>query len=91
MSPETIYHPTQSLLAREVDDGVVLISPAEGEIKVLNPVGGLIWEMVTQKKSIAEIESNLSQQFQEISRDQIERDLRHFIAELLQRELIRPL
>lgn len=79
--------PAPELIWREVDDGVVVVSPKVGKVRVLNEVGTAIWQRLADGRTINEIESFLVEQY-EISRERAASDLRSFLSDLTERGLL---
>lgn len=75
------------LIWRCLDDNVVVVSPAKGEVRVLNGVGTAIWQLLVEEKSLAEIEVYLVAHYQ-VSQEQASRDLQDFLADLNRRGLL---
>lgn len=87
MHPEQIPESVPDVIWREVDDGTVLVSPETGDIRVLNEVGGTIWQLIDGENSVAEIEARLQEQF-DVPTTSLREDLYSFLTELSQRNLL---
>jgi pyrroloquinoline quinone biosynthesis protein D len=87
MNENRIPKPEQDVIWREVSDGVVLISPTEGQIRVLNEVGAQIWRLMDGKRDVAAIEADLLRRYN-TSPEQVRVDLQSFLAELTDRGLL---
>jgi len=79
LSPELIW--------RAMDDGLVIVSPEEGKVRVLNESGSLIWSLVDGNRSIGEIAVILSERF-EVTADQAHRDVNEFLRSMARKGLI---
>ena len=92
--PEMTFNPTQrfkqkpSLVWREVDDGVVIVSPAGGEVRALNALGSTVWTMLDGTKSAGQIITELKSSYPSISEQQLQADFMIFIESLLSRDLV---
>jgi hypothetical protein len=75
------------LIWRNLDDGVVLVTPKSGNVRVLNGVGGAIWQLINGRNTIADMHGYLAAQY-EVSSEQAANDVQHFLTELAQRHLI---
>jgi hypothetical protein len=75
------------LIWRALDDGTVIIDPDQGDMKVLNQVGGRAWELVDGTRSIHQIASLVSQDF-EVSAEKVLSDLTHYFDELNNKGLL---
>ena len=74
-------------LMRKTGDEVVLVLPGRGEIKVLNEVGGLIWDMLDGEQTIAAITRRIVDEYT-IDVAQAELDVINFVDDLLTRQLV---
>lgn len=93
MDPSSIYAPSEDLVAREIEGELVIVpitSEVGGEDDAffsLNEIGKEIWDRLDGKKSLKDIVSELSGEFQG-SIDEIESDVAGFISELLRRNML---
>lgn len=72
---------------RLLDDNAVVVSPREGEVRVLNQVGTAIWQLLVQEEEIPAIEQYLTVNF-EVTRQRAHDDLVMFIEELTERGIL---
>jgi hypothetical protein len=63
----------EGLLIQKVVDEVVLLEPESGDYYTLNEMGALMLELFQQGRSINEISSNISGQF-DVASNQVEED-----------------
>ena len=70
-----------------LDGDAVIVSPKTGKIRVLNPVGTFIWQMLVLDHNAAEIQDALVSNYA-ITPERAARDLQAFISDLSQRNLI---
>ncbi len=75
------------IIWRMLDDDAVLVSPRVGKVRVLNGVGTVVWQLLAENKSTAEIEAHLVENF-EVSLSQAREDLQAFLSDLEQRGLL---
>lgn len=75
------------ILVEKVDDGVVLINPSSGQIRVLNATGSLIWSLLTDDKSVVDIQKELINTYQ-LSEERSIADVETFISDLHSRGLL---
>ncbi|MDX1665490.1 MAG: PqqD family protein [Candidatus Promineifilaceae bacterium] len=87
MTGKSIPVAAEEIIWRVVDDGAVLISPEAGEVRVLNPVGTKIWQLVDGARSTKEIAAELVATY-DISSEQAASDVLHFLDQLAKRDLI---
>lgn len=88
MSPQMILKQSSNLVGRQVDDGLILVSPREGEVKVLNPIGAVIWHLIDGERSIESIEERLTTHFNAVPAEQIKIDLERFVTDLIAKEML---
>jgi hypothetical protein len=67
---------------------VVLVPSAETEAQVLNEVGGRVWALLDGRRDVASIVETVREEF-EVSEEVAASDVRAFLAELLDRDLVR--
>jgi hypothetical protein len=80
-----VIHP--ELIWRLLDGEIVIVSPATGEIRVLNQVGAAIWQQLVTGSRVEEITNTLAQQYA-LSPQKAEADVCTFLDELTNRGLI---
>jgi len=86
ISLECILSPNPGVVGRIVDGEAVLILPEQGKVKVLNQVGGRIWELVDGTRTVAEIAAIICQEF-EVEPVRAQADTLAFAAELLEKSI----
>jgi hypothetical protein len=79
------HHP--NIIWRVLDDGVVVVSPQQGQVRVLNPVGTAVWGLIDGRRTVADLAAALTEQY-DVSLEEAGRDLRAFLAELTERGLL---
>ena len=75
------------LVWRLLDDNAVVVSPRVGEVRVLNLVGTVIWQLLLEDKCPDEIEDYLVANFQ-VSHQQAKSDMQDFFDDLTERGII---
>jgi len=75
------------IIVEDVDDGLVLINPSTGKIRVLNTTGSFIWTSLADGKTPLQIQSHLIDSYQ-LSQEQAAADVESFILELHNRGLL---
>lgn len=78
----------ENLIWREVDDGLVIVSPTAGKVRVLNTVGKTIWELLDGEHSVEALQTALMAQFSDIPAEQIEKDVKIFLEDLTSKGLV---
>jgi hypothetical protein len=77
----------EGLIWRTLDDGVVIVQPESGQLRVLNSAGAFIWQLVDGQRTIRELQTLLAAEYQLVE-TQAQADLNHFLAELTERQLL---
>ena len=73
-SPEAAFRPMG-------EDGGIVVLPMQREVKVLNPVGILVFGLIDGSRSEAEIASIVAEEF-EVGIDEAAQDVSQFLDEL---------
>jgi hypothetical protein len=69
------------LVWRPVGDELVIVRPSDGQIRVLNGVGALIWRSMDGHRAISQIAGLVCDEY-EVSLEQAEDDIRLFLEPL---------
>ena len=90
---KSILSHSPSIVTRKTGDEYVLVPVTENiadmnSVFTLNETGAFIWEQIDGKKTVEEIISELSSEY-DIPEDQAERDVIEFIQNLLEYLIIR--
>jgi hypothetical protein len=78
---------TNGIIWRQLDNNAVIVSPQSGEVRVLNNVGTVIWQMLTEQYSVSDIVDHLANNYQ-VTPVQARQDVILFLQELNERGLI---
>jgi hypothetical protein len=71
---------------RVIDGEAVLVDPAIGKVRVLNELGGRIWELIDGQRTLAEIVALICQEY-DVPPDQVTSDVLAFLEELTRKGL----
>lgn len=71
------------IVFRQEQEGAFLFDPNTGELKCLNPIGGVIWTLCDGSRSMEQIKSTICREYPQIPHRTILEDLQTFIGELL--------
>lgn len=77
-----------NIVWRETTDGMVLVDPGRGRVRVLNPLGSDIWKQILEGFDTTTIHTNIVNKY-DVSAEKAAADLDLFLHELAKRELIR--
>lgn len=75
------------LIWRELNDEIVIVSPPIGEYCVLNGMGSVIWQLLTDEHEQQDIEVYLVTHF-DVTEEQARQDVDQFLADLHKRGMI---
>ncbi len=87
MNLQQIPNKSPELIWREMEDGTVIISPEGGQVRVLNEVGTLVWQLLDGQKTVVDISNHVAQEF-EISATDAASDVEKFLLELDERDIL---
>ena len=88
MNAQSRFTVSPQAVSRAVGDETVILDLASGVYFGLDLVGGRIWTLYDEGRSIGETCDVLLGEYQ-VERDQLEADLRELTEELIRRELIK--
>lgn len=75
------------LIWRTVNEDAVVVSPREGTVRVLNNIGRVIWQLLSEESDLSQIEAHLVDHY-DVSLDQARSDLHAFLKDLADHELL---
>ena len=91
VSLEKIYVPSEDIVAREIEGEIIIvplvagIGDTEDELYSLNETGQAIWKLLDGTKTLGEVASGLSEEFEV---EEIVQDLLGFVSELVMRRIL---
>jgi hypothetical protein len=80
--------PEQDVVGQVVDGEAVLVFPSKGKVKVLNEVGARIWALADGKRSIGDIATQITKEY-EVDISQAQQEALGFIQELVDKDVMR--
>jgi hypothetical protein len=90
----TIYEPSDDVVVREIEGELIIvplvsgIGDMEDDLFSLNETGRAIWDKLGGVKTVEDVITELTGEF-DASKDEIEKDVTGFLAELMRRKMIR--
>jgi hypothetical protein len=81
------FAPREGLVLEEIDDEVVILDLQNNVYFGLNEVGKLVWRGLEDDLSVGEVIDALLEEF-EVDRDVLAQDVRAFVADALDSELV---
>lgn len=79
----------EKLIWRETMDGIVIIDPSIGKVRVLNGIGSVIWKLIAEdQKRIDEIIDHIVTEY-EVDVAQASQDLHAFLEDLTSRHILK--
>lgn len=87
--PSNILQRNPALAWREIEEEIVIISPAENIMHELNDTGGFLWKRIDGKRSAAELAELLAETYDVAPATALE-DTGALLSELLSRKLLVP-
>jgi len=91
---EVVYAPSDAIVAREIEGEIVIVpltagvGDLEDELYSLNETGRDVWRLL-DGRTLDEVVEALTVDY-DASREEIDRDVRGLLEELLRRDIIRP-
>lgn len=82
------YEIPPSVIAKRLGEEMVIVDLGSGNYFSLNATGAMIWDALASHQTVDALAGSLAEQF-DAPREDIERDARELISELLQRGLLR--
>ncbi len=93
IAADAVYKPSDDVVAREIEGEIIIvplvagIGDMEDELFTLNDTGKAIWDKLDGQRSLADVVTELSPEF-EAEDGAIERDVLGLVAELVQRKML---
>ena len=78
---------TLGVVSRMVDGEAVLVDPKKGIVRVLNPAGACIWEMIDGRRTVAELAADIAAEYG-IEASRAEADTISFCEDLVRRGVL---
>ena len=91
---DVVYTPSDAVVAREIEGEIVIVpltagvGDLEDELYSLNETGRDVWRLL-DGRTVDEVVEALTADY-DASREEIDRDVRGLLEELLRRDIIRP-
>jgi hypothetical protein len=78
---------TPGVVSRMVDGEAVLVDPKKGMVRVLNPTGARIWEMIDGRRTVAELAAGIAAEYS-IEASRAQADTITFCEDLVRRGVL---
>ena len=88
MKLDTLLERNPDLMAADMDGEMVMMSVSQGSYFAINEVGALIWSTLETPKTVSEITDAVKAAFDNQDAGQIQKDVTHFLADLVENKLI---
>jgi hypothetical protein len=75
------------IVSRMVDGEAVLVDPKQGMVRVLNPAGARIWEMIDGRRTVAELAAGITAEY-DIEASRAQADTVAFCEDLNRRGIL---
>ena len=81
MTMDSSFDIPSHAVARRVGDDTVILDLAGGQYLTLDPVGGRIWELLSEGRTLGELCSRMLDEY-DVTREQLEADIVRLVGEL---------
>jgi hypothetical protein len=89
LSPATVLVAARDQVSTELEGEAVILGLADGVYYGLDGVGALVWELLREPRSVAELRDAVTAEFA-VDAETAERDLLALLRELAGRRLVEP-
>lgn len=79
---------SSEVLCENIDDELVILNIKDGYYYGLNLVGAILWEALAQPRTIKDLYALVNQEFTELSAEEVQRDVDHFLNAMLEPALV---
>lgn len=79
---ETVIKRAGNAISREINGEVVLLTPEDSTVHVLDEVGSRIWELCSDNVSIGAIADEIASEY-DVTRETAQQDIIEFVGKLL--------
>lgn len=86
---DSVLAPNEHCPVREVGTGLVLMAPEGTATHSLDEIGAFIWRQIDGRRSLADVIDALIAEY-EVDSAQATDDVRSFVSQLLEADLVRP-
>ena len=77
------FRRASGVIHEQLDGQAVLLDPDAVRMLTLNPVGTLVWDLLDEQRTCAELVTLLSPKLRGVTTAQLEADVRSFLGELV--------
>jgi hypothetical protein len=76
-----------TVVSRLLDQEMVLVHPVQGKVRVLNPVGARVWELVDGRRTLDDIVRVIASEYA-VDTSRVQADVDFFCEDLVQRDVL---
>lgn len=87
MRTDDVPRRVPNIVGRMVDEEAVLVHPGQGKVRVLNPVGARIWDLIDGQRTVADMARVVAQEYN-VEPGTAEADALAFCTDLARRGLL---
>jgi len=89
MKRECRFIQNTQIIFRKEENGAYLYDPDSGNLKYINRVGTSLYELCDGLHPMEGMIARIAGEYQSVPMDQVEKDVDHFLADLLQMDFVK--
>ncbi|MCX5823405.1 MAG: PqqD family peptide modification chaperone [Deltaproteobacteria bacterium] len=89
MKQELKFIQNTKIIFRKEENGAYLYDPDSGNLKYINRVGTFLYELCDGLHLVEGMIFRIAREYQDVPMDQVEKDVDHFLADLLQMDFVK--
>ena len=86
---ESKFIQNTKIIFRKEENGAYLYDPDSGNLKYINRVGTSLYELCDGLHPVEGMIFRIAREYQDVPMDQVEKDVDHFLADLLQMDFVK--
>lgn len=88
MQREIIYRQKEGISSRKLGNDLMLYDQENDKVHILNETGAMVWELLSGKNKILDIENTFIKQFANTLPEELKRDINEILEKLVSEGLI---